>query len=138
VNLREITVTAMDENGWQMASEGFPKTSRLKSNAQFRAVMDRRMKFADSLLTVFAAANGLEASRLGISVGRTVGKAVWRNRAKRLIREVWRKKNATMPQGYDYVVMMTRRNRPDMPTCQEVERSLGALIEKINARYEAL
>lgn len=119
-----------------MTGEGFPQSARLKSNADFRAVIDRRRKLADGLLTVFVADNGLAVSRLGVSVGRAGGGAVWRNRVKRLMREAWRRKMPQMPRGYDYVVMMTRKSRPDMPTYDQMERSLGSLLDQFKARHE--
>jgi ribonuclease P protein component len=119
-----------------MTGEGFPQSARLKNNADFRAVMDHRRKLADGLLTVFAAPNGLAVSRLGVSVGRAGGGAVWRNRVKRLMREVWRRKMSAMPQGHDYVVMMTRKNRPDMPTYEDMQRSLGSLLDQLKTRNQ--
>lgn len=47
--------------------------------------------------------------RLGISVGKSVGGAVVRNRMKRLLREAFRLCRLDLPAGYDYVLMYSRR-----------------------------
>lgn len=98
--------------------------------------MDRRLRFADSLLTVFAAPNTLGRARLGISIGRSSGGAVRRNRLKRLIREAWRRSYDRIPRGYDYVVLMTKKNQPSLPTYQQVQTSLTGLMAKLNPGQE--
>lgn len=85
----------------------FPKTSRLTSNQQFKSVLDRGRRAGDSLLTVYAAPNECGHSRLGISVGRASGKAVVRNRLKRLLREAYRLSQDRIPAGFDYVLLIS-------------------------------
>jgi ribonuclease P protein component len=59
-------------------------------------------------MTVIVLATGRPISRLGIAATRKLGDAVVRNRAKRLVREVFRKAN--VPGGLDIVVIP----RPEM------------------------
>ena len=54
-------------------------------------------------MTVFVLANNLRLARLGVAASRKLGDAVRRNRAKRLVREVFRR-NKTLP-GFDVVVV---------------------------------
>lgn len=61
------------------------------------------MRLRDELLTVWARLNGLDVTRLGLMVGRKHGKAVQRNRLKRLIREGFRLSHATLPRGVDLI-----------------------------------
>ena len=56
--------------------------------------------------TLFILANHLPVSRLGIAATKKLGGAVERNRAKRLIREVFRR-NKVAP-GFDVVVIPKR------------------------------
>jgi ribonuclease P protein component len=49
--------------------------------------------------------------RFGFSVPRAVGNAVTRNRIKRQLREVWRARLETVPEGHDYVLIV----RPGLP-----------------------
>ena len=92
-----------------MQGHKFPKKARLLNNEQFRRVLKKRVYAADGLLSIFAAENGTEISRIGISVSRSAGKAVLRNRLKRLIREAWRLNQDKIPAGCDYLVMMSSR-----------------------------
>jgi ribonuclease P protein component len=55
------------------------------------------------LMTVMVLENGTPISRLGIAATRKLGGAVVRNRAKRVIREVFRR--ARVPEGLDIVVI---------------------------------
>ena len=59
-------------------------------------------------MTVMVLANDRPISRLGIAATRKLGGAVVRNRAKRLVREVFRQ--ADVPAGLDIVVIP----RPEM------------------------
>jgi len=55
---------------------------------------------------LFARPNGLSHSRLGITTTRKLGKAVTRNRARRLVREAYRKNRGDLPLGLDLVFVV--------------------------------
>ncbi|HWP28147.1 MAG TPA: ribonuclease P protein component, partial [Chloroflexota bacterium] len=63
------------------------RAQRLRKAADFERVRAQRRSWAHPLLVLYAAENGLRMSRIGVIVGRQVGKAVVRNRVKRRIRE---------------------------------------------------
>lgn len=67
--------------------------------------------------------------RLGVVAGRQIGGAVQRNRAKRRLREAFRRKRAGFRPGFD-VVLVARRPLLDAPW-SEVGRELSALAEKV-------
>jgi len=85
----------------------FPKARRLTSNPQFKAVLDRGRRAGNSRLTLYAAPNECGHPRLGVSVGKTSGNSVVRNRLKRLLREAFRRSQDRIPQGFDYVLMIS-------------------------------
>ena len=64
---------------------------RLRSPSDFDRVRSSGKSWSSDLIVAVVLANGLEGNRYGFAVGRRVGNAVARNRAKRLMREAARR-----------------------------------------------
>ena len=66
-------------------------------------------KRVDTTLTLFFLANGLNRKRLGIIASKKIGNAVRRNRAKRMIRETFRRLKKVGAPGMDLVVISGKK-----------------------------
>jgi len=75
----------------------------LTNRAQYTLVYRQGKVWANSLVVMKAMPNGLNLSRYGFSVTKKVGKAVQRNRVKRLLKEIMRLQS--LRPGWDIVFM---------------------------------
>jgi len=117
----------------------FPKSSRLTNNRQFKAVLDGGRRAGDGLLTLYAAPNDKGQPRLGISVGKSSGKAVVRNRLKRLVREAFRCNQHGIPQSFDYLVMISPSFSRRLRQSQEGAKVLASLtFERVQRSFLSL
>jgi ribonuclease P protein component len=105
----------------------FPQRLRMKTPAEFDRAYKRKRSASDGVLVVYACENGLSHPRLGCSVSRKVGKAVVRNRYKRLFREAFRLAQHELPAGVDFVLIP--RPGPE-PTLEAVKASLLKLARQ--------
>jgi ribonuclease P protein component len=112
----------------------FPKTVRLRSSREFKAVYERRCKASDGVLLVFAAVSPSNRTRIGLSVSRKLGNAVVRNRLKRLLREAFRLSRAELPQNLDLVVIPQGALRAGL---MPYRQSLVRLAQKLHRRIHA-
>lgn len=89
-----------------MKEQGFPATLRVRKRRDFQRAYEEGYKVVKPEFALFARPNRLEHSRLGVTASRRIGKAVRRNRARRLVREAYRTHREQMPRGFDYVVVV--------------------------------
>ncbi|MCK5124294.1 MAG: ribonuclease P protein component [Dehalococcoidia bacterium] len=75
----------------------------LTNRAQYTLVYRQGRAWVTALLVMKAIPNGLSLSRYGFAVTRKVGKAVQRNRLKRLLREIMRLQS--LRTGWDIVII---------------------------------
>jgi len=75
----------------------------LTNRAQYTLVYRQGKVWANSLVVMKAMPNSLNLSRYGFSVTKKVGKAVQRNRVKRLLKEIMRLQS--LKSGWDIVFM---------------------------------
>ncbi|HEX7234090.1 MAG TPA: ribonuclease P protein component [Nitrosospira sp.] len=87
----------------------FPKSHRLRQADEFSSVLRLRCSANGEFLQVFAKPNNLVHSRLGLIIaGKVERLAVNRNRAKRLLREIFRTRQQELA-GLDLVVRLRCR-----------------------------
>jgi ribonuclease P protein component len=76
--------------------------------ADFRRAFRKGLRLDGALFTLLATENDLEVARLGLATSRRVGGAVERNRAKRLLRESFRRNKTETIRGLDLVLVPKR------------------------------
>lgn len=105
-----------------------PKAHRLTRSGDYDRVRRQGRSKAHPLLILSTAPNGGEMTRVGLAVGRKVGTAVRRNRAKRLLREAARARLSDLPPGQDVVLIA----RPALAAARlgEVSAVLETLLRR--------
>jgi len=85
---------------------------RLRSPLDFERVRSQGRSWSNDLLVAIVAPGEPGRNRYGFAVGRRVGRAVQRNRAKRLMREAARHLHPRVARGHDIVfIARNRMNR---------------------------
>ncbi len=101
---------------------------RLRENEEFKKVRREGRSWTQPSMVLCVLPNGLSHSRFGFSVSRRVGKATVRNRAKRMMREVVRRRVSEIAPGHD-LVFIARAPIARAPF-REVEAALERLLSQ--------
>lgn len=93
-------------------SQAFPQRRRLRARAEFQQVYAEGQRFDGRLLAAFLRRNELGEHRLGVTAStKAIGKSTERNRAKRLLRELFRRSPnelTRLRENYDWVLNAKR------------------------------
>jgi len=110
---------------------------RLRRGEDFARLRRDGRAFHHRFMTVSLAANGLTYNRYGFITARHLGKAVARNRVRRLFREAVRQLHPQLQPGFD-VVMIARKPLVEQPlavvyrTVSELLNRAGLVMERDN------
>jgi ribonuclease P protein component len=107
---------------------------RLTQSTDFQRVRRFGKSYAHPLMVLIALPNDLASSRIGVAAGRTLGKAVQRNRAKRLLRATVAPLLPAITPGWD-ILLIAR-----LPILQasfgQIEAGLEVLLKRAKLLQE--
>ncbi len=98
-------------------------TETLNDNKDFLAVYKKGRYAASEFMVIYVRPNNRPFNRFGITAGKKIGCAVCRNRAKRLIRQLYRDFEIMLPVGID-IVFVARK-----PICNIKYQSLYSYMK---------
>jgi len=86
----------------------FTKSERILKRKQYLDIYARGTRSRNRLFFIYFLENGLDNSRLGLTVSRKVGGSVIQNRIKRLFREIFRISGKDIDPPSDIIINATR------------------------------
>jgi ribonuclease P protein component len=101
---------------------------RLTRSEDFKRVRRSGKSYAHPLVVLIVQTHEQPRVKIGVAAGRTVGSAVHRNRAKRLLREAMRSLIPSIPSNLDLILIA----RPGLVTAtlEETRHALLILLER--------
>jgi ribonuclease P protein component len=117
----------------RIASQRFSKTLRLRRRGEFLRVQGTGRKVAFGPLLALALHNAQKETRLGLTVSTKVGNAVVRNRIRRRLREMFRRRREQLPPGLDLVFVA--RAGAALADYEELERAFLELARQLKGLF---
>ena len=112
-----------------MGNHSFPKKERLLKRACFTRLSKFGKKVQNRYFIALLSDGLTENNRIGLTVSKRVGKAVERNRIKRIIREYYRNRRSTLAGNRD-INIIARKQVSDLANSR-IFAELDNLFKKI-------
>ncbi|MBC2711345.1 MAG: ribonuclease P protein component [Desulfosarcina sp.] len=112
----------------------FTKADRIRTSIEYRKLSKNGDRYYSDYFIIISRENQISRSRLGITVSKKVGKAVTRNRIKRIIREYFRLNRSFLPGRLD--INIIARQSSGRIGAAVVRDHLGDCFETIAGKPE--
>lgn len=108
-----------------------PAKNRLTKREDFKTVYENGKFYVANGLAMKLIRNQLSFTRVGFSVGKKFSKkATDRNKARRILREVFRKELKSIKPGFDIVIIHNKTDRA--PDLKDVSNNARRLLVRAN------
>lgn len=106
------------------------KIKTLKKNYEFKNVLSKGKFFVGKYLIIYIKDNKKNENFIGIAVNTKIGKAVKRNRIKRLIRESYRLNKEKLKKGKDIVFLWNKNANFEEINFYKINKEILYLFDK--------
>lgn len=101
----------------------------IKDSVEFQNILKVGKWYSSDCLTLYVVKKDQEYNKVGVAVGKKVGKSTIRNHLKRLIREAYRLNECKINIGYDFIIVW-KTSYIDEISYNIVEKSLLKCFNK--------
>ena len=116
--------------------EGISKEERIKKKSQFIRIFRSGNRIESEKLRIFYKNNSSGISKFSIVTGKKLGRAVYRNRIKRVIKEVFRKNKEYFGEGINWIFIP--REKWEKTDYYSTERLILDVIKGIEKKNKIL
>lgn len=103
-------------------------TCAMRANRHFKRIYSKGDSIAGGYLVLYYQKNNTDQDVLGMTVSKKIGKAVIRNRVRRLIKESYRLNEANIKSGYDLIFVA--RTKAVGVSFEIIQRDMLYLLKK--------
>ena len=108
------------------------KIKTLKKNYEFKNVLSKGSFYVGKYVIVYIKKNKKNENYVGIAVNTKVGKAVKRNRIKRVIRESYRLNKNNLKKGNDIIFLWKKDSKLEDAKFSKINEDLIQIFDKAN------
>ena len=108
---------------------GFPKSCRLLRSVQFKQVYEKGFRHQSTYFAAFCLAGEATGAQVGFTTPRALGKAVFRNRLRRRIREQIRLQYASL--GPHWSIVVNPRRAADAASPLQLQQEVARLFARL-------
>ena len=103
----------------------------LKKNYEFRKILNKGKYYKGKQIEVFYLEENISKNLLGIAVSKKVGKSIYRNRIKRLIRESYRILEKSISTGNIFVILWNKKTDKKEANFYIIKEDMEKIFEEI-------
>ncbi len=111
-------------------------TIMIKKNYEFKNLFSKGKFYYGEYIHFYIQKTTKDFNKLGIAISKKQGKAVKRNRIKRLIRENYKNFEKIIKKGYNFLVVINKEKNIEDITFKDIENNFIRTLKKADALGE--